>query len=235
MIVLRRLVIASCLVASLVSAGAARAAYNATLPVRHLSPEDAMQALFVRIAGLGDACTLEPHGSADPVTSGFRGTIHFACKADELSSKIKDALAAIDVAPPSQKFHVVVLAASRKEGSTPDLPPGEAKALADFKKVMTYKSFTFEAETMIASDKNVMTQLNDTYNLDFTVFKPAGSDVIDVKFQLTSLTPLPASNGGQQFRVYINTSFSIKVGETIVLGSSTSDQAARVVLVTAVP
>jgi hypothetical protein len=102
-------------------------------------------------------------------------------KEEDIGPKVVAELAAIDVAPPSSRFHVVVLLASRKDGPMPELPAGEAKALADFKRVMTYRSFTLDAETMIASDRNAMTQLNDSYGLEFALTKMAGSDVIDVR------------------------------------------------------
>ena len=134
--------------------------------------------------------------------------------------------------PATERFHVAVLSASRKEGTVPDLPPGEARALADFRKVMTYRSFTIEAETLLQCDRGAEARLGPYHvqlGMDWT--RKYG-DSIDVRtFQLRAAEAM----GAPSAPVYIETSFSIKRGETIVLGTSTTDQQARVVLVTALP
>jgi hypothetical protein len=137
----------------------------------------------------------------------------------------------------TERFHIAVLTASRKEGSTPELPPSEAKALADFRKVMTYRSFDVEAETLLQTDRGAEARLGTyTVLLSLDWSRPPG-ETIDVRtFQLRAATPqiIPAT-GAQNTPTYIETSFEIRRGETLVLGTSTTDQQARVVLVTLLP
>jgi hypothetical protein len=137
---------------------------------------------------------------------------------------------------PTERFHVAVLAASRKDGPVPALPPGEAKALADFQKVMSYKSFNVEAETLLQSDRGAEARLG-TYKVQLIMDNDRKTgDTIDVHaFSLRAAEAKPALNNTTVIDTYIETSFTIKRGETIVLGTSTTDQQARVVLVTALP
>ena len=135
--------------------------------------------------------------------------------------------------PTTERFHVAVMSASRKEGNAPELPPGEARALADFRKVMTtYRSFTVEAETLLQLDQSAQARLG-TYTVEFVLDRDrsAGDSINIHAFQLRAAEPIAAVGTP----TYIQTSFTIKRGETIVLGSSVTDQQARVVLVTALP
>jgi hypothetical protein len=66
----------------------------------------------------------------------------------------------------------------------------------------------------------------------------AGVDAIGVRrFQLRAAIPAASPGGGTQtyHPNHLDTSFEIKREETIVLGTSLTDQQARVVLVTALP
>ena len=135
--------------------------------------------------------------------------------------------------PTTERFHVAVMAASRKEGTVPELPPGEAKALADFRKVMTtYRSFAVEAETLLQLDSSAQARLG-SYSVEFVIDRDrSAGDTINIHgVQLRAAEPIAAVG----MPTYIQTSFTIKRGETIVLGTSTTDQQARVVLVTALP
>ena len=100
---------------------------------------------------------------------------------------------------------------------------------------MTYKSFQLEAESVVRSDHDASVQLNDTYNLEMLLgTSSAGDDTIDVRrFRLLSAHASSAANGAQSRATYVDTSFSMSRGETIVLGGSVTDQTARVILVTA--
>jgi len=208
-----------------------------TYPIRHLQPNDAIMALQVRVPQLHQDCHVTPSHASDPRSVGLRGVLTVTCNEDAIQEQIAQALAAIDVTPPTQRFHIAVLTASRKEGPVPDLPASEAKALADFKKVMTYRSFEIEAETVLQCDRDAQTQLNTDYALEL-VIQPdtvTGQSIDVRKFQLRAVNPQVAPTGQQTYPTYLETSFSIKKGETIVLGTSVTDQQARVVLVTALP
>jgi hypothetical protein len=214
----------------------ARAEVSRTYGIRHLDPGDAAMALQARIPGLRKDCHITPDMAHDTKTAGMKGVVIAECSSDAMFPKIEAALAAIDVTPPTQRFHVLVLEAMRNDGPTPDLPPSEAKALADFRKVMTYRSFRIEAETVLQSNDVVEAQLGSSYRLGMQLSPSGVGDVIDVRrFQLHAASPRSTPTGAQTTPTYIETSFSIKKGETIVVGTSVTDQQARVVLVTALP
>jgi hypothetical protein len=63
-----------------------------------------------------------------------------------------------------------------------------------------------------------------------------GGDTIEVRsFLLRNVDSHVSPAGEQSPTNHVETSFSIRKGETLVLGSSISDKQARVVLVTALP
>lgn len=221
--------------AALAPATTARAEFHFDYPIQHLAPNDAEMLLRVRLPELGDSCTVA--GQTAPGSALFKGVVMGTCKDDALKPKIEAALAAIDVAPPTQRFHVAVLGASRKEGPAPELMPSEAKALADFKKVMTYKSFHLDAEAVLNVAHGAEARMSDAYQLTMQVEpSTAGGGSIEVRaFQLRAAEPKQMPSGSAGFTTYVETSFSIMRGETVVLGASISDQEARVVLVTALP
>lgn len=207
-----------------------------TYPVRNLQPSDALMALRVKVPGVNQDCKVTVQEARDTKSAGIKGVLDIVCGDESNQSKIQPALDVIDAAPPTQQFHIAVLSASRKDGPMPELSPSEMKALNDFKKVMTYRSFTVEAETILASDRTATTQLNGSYEVEMGI-GPRSGDVIQVEaFQLRAASPEPLPGGkATYYRTYVQTSFAVKKGETVVLGASVSDQQARVVLVTALP
>jgi hypothetical protein len=206
-----------------------------TFSVRNLDPMDAISMVQVRVPNARAECRLMPQHTRDPRSSGAVGVILAECKSEAMFPKIEAAIAAIDVPPPTYRFHVALLSASRKDGAMPDLPPGEAKALNDFKKVMTYKSFKIEAETVLQGSREMQTTLNGEYRLEMGVDDSSTDSILVKPFQLQPVTPKLLSTGKQVSTTLIETSFNIMRGETIVLGTSISDQQAAVVLVTALP
>src|SRR5262245_43085245 len=163
----------------------ATVARGASYPVRHMQPNDALMALSARVPGMRQDCGTDARPAADPRSAGMIGMLFINCASDAIQSQVQAALAAIDVPPPTRTFHVVVLGASRKDGAQPELPPSELKALNDFKKVMTYKSFPLEAETVLQCDGDAQTQLGG-YMLELSINpNTSADDAIDVrKFQL---------------------------------------------------
>ena len=205
-------------------------------PIKNMEPTDALLALTGRVPELNDGdCRATSQRANDPRTAGIRGTIDVRCGSEATQSKIRAALEALDVPPPTHRFHVAVLQGSRKEGASPELPPSASKALDDFKKVMTFKSFQVEAETVLQSDRDAEAQLSN-YAVELSLDRNSGSpDVINVRVFKLRGAVLQTAGDKQYYPTFIETSFSIKKGETVVLGTSLSDQQARVVLVTALP
>jgi hypothetical protein len=230
------LIVMAILAAAAAAAGAAYAA-DASYPIRNLEPSDALMALNIRVPSLGQECKVTVTHAQDPSTAGLRGTLDVRCNNDAMLSKIQAAVQAIDVPLPTHRFHVVILGASREDGPSPELPPGESKALADFKKVMTYRSFRIEAETIVQSSREAQTQVNTGYIVELLINPTnSGGDTVEVRrFALRGVDPRVSPTGEQSHTSYVETSFSIRKGETLVLGSSISDKQARVVLVTALP
>jgi hypothetical protein len=207
-------------------------------PIRHLDPTDALMALTVRVPDISGDCRITPVQAKDPGSAGVRGFLEIQCSTKGNFAKIQAALEAIDAPPPTHRFHVAVLAASRNEGPMPDLSAGEQKALSDFKKVMTYKSFKTEAEAILQCDRESQSRISGGYLLELSINPyTGGGESIDVNsFRLRGATLQAApGGGGTNYENLIATSFSITRGETVVLGTTTSDQSARVVLVTALP
>ena len=204
-------------------------------PIRNLEPNDALLALTGRVPELNEDCRVTSQRANDPRTAGIRGTIEVKCGSEATQSKVRAALEAVDVPPATYRFHIAVLQGSRKEGPSPELPPSAGKALDDFKKVMTFKSFQVEAETILQSDRDAEAQLSN-YAVELSLDRNSGSgDVINVRaFKLRGAV-LQLLGDKNYYPTFIETSFSIKKGETVVLGTSLSDQQARVVLVTAMP
>src|SRR5262245_5713431 len=153
-----RLMNARTLVLPLVLISLAPSARAASYAVRYLDLNDALMALGTRIPELGQDCHVSPRRTSDPRTAGLAGVLAIARGAAGGQAKVAPALEAIDTPPPTYRFHVAVLQASRKEGTEPVLPPSELKALSDFKKVMTYRSFQVEAETIVQSDREAQAQ-----------------------------------------------------------------------------
>ncbi len=211
--------------------------FSAAYPVRFVHPRDAVGLLQARVPELNSDCKIDPQEALDPTTAGQRGVVRIGCSQDAVRAKIEQALTEIDVPPLTQKLHVVVLQASRKDGGTPALPGGELKALDDFRKVMTYKSFSLDGETVVQLTEEAKTQINDYYNLEIVVGSArAAVNAIEVRrFRLLSNVPQPAGKDTITYRTFFDTAFSVKRGETIVLGASSSAETARVVLVTALP
>jgi hypothetical protein len=227
-------------VASFISLAAAAptwGSFSATFPVRHVLPQDAVALIEVRVPDAAGRCSIVPKAFADPASAGQRGVLAVSCERDELRGKIVQALAEIDAPPPTQRFHVVILEASRKEGGVPALPASELKALEDFRKVMTYRSFRLDGETVVTLNEHAEMQVGGDYDLQLVV-TPAQGEVGSIavqRFRLLSRRPQTAATGQTGHPTLFDTAFSLKHGETVVLGASSSTETARVVLVTALP
>jgi hypothetical protein len=174
-----------------------------------------------------------------------------------IQEKIARALAKEDAFPQTQSFQVLLLAAGTKAGSSGlEIPANAQKALADLKGFLPFKNYQLlDAVWMRATqDRLVIGRVTRGGGADYqvrlrfrnlggpqerslfvdafslmeepSVPKPPAAD----KKEGEAVTPRPS-------RALIDTSFSLKEGETIVVGTSKVDGAdeALVVLLTAVP
>jgi hypothetical protein len=154
----------------------------------------------------------------------------------ETHAKLARVLAERDSAPPTQTFHLVLLAAGNKTGvPSPDLAPGAQKALDDMKGFLPFKSYR-------VVDTSLIRVIRDE-NVQARVLGPSGGNA--------SLMLRFSSGGADGKKLYVNTfnlsdeksgrllqtAFSMDVGETVVVGTSSvsgSDEA-LVTILTAVP
>jgi hypothetical protein len=168
--------------------------------------------------------------------------------------RIVRALGKADAAPITQSFQLLLLAASTHEGAgEPEVSPSAHRAIADLRGFLPYKGYKLLDSTWLRATQDrptegrVVGRGDQGYDVKLR-FRTTGNDQMFLdRFELGEepLTPRPASDAkkGEAAvaphapRDLISTSFSLKKGETIVVGTSKIDGSddALVVLLTAVP
>jgi hypothetical protein len=160
--------------------------------------------------------------------------------------RIAHALSTADAVPRTQVFQAVLLAASNRPGTAaPDLSPGAQKALADVRGFLPYKSYEPLDATLLRTTRDVEGRLLGRDGRQYSIwlhFKAVGApdskDLFIESFRLREEAALgkPGTPPRVQ-RDLISTSFGLKQGETIVVGTSKSEAGdeALVLLLTAVP
>jgi hypothetical protein len=168
--------------------------------------------------------------------------------------RIARALAKADAAPVTQSFQLLLLAAGAQPATGgPEVPEGARKALADLRGFLPYKGYQLLDSSWLRATQDKVTEARvigrqgSSYNVKLRFRTTGNGDLFVDAFNLTEepSTPRPASEakkGEAGFaphvpRELISTSFSLKKGETIVVGTSKIDGSdeALVVLLTAVP
>jgi hypothetical protein len=153
--------------------------------------------------------------------------------------RVARALLKADTAPPTQVFQAVLLAATDRSGvATPTLTPGAQKALADLRGLLPFKSYEQLDAVLLRTTNSVEGHLVGRDNRQYQVslrFVPAGApDSKELWVQGFSLDENITAKSLSPHRL-ISTSFSLKQGETIVVGTSSADDGkeALVLLLTA--
>jgi hypothetical protein len=162
--------------------------------------------------------------------------------------RIVRALVKADAAPHTQVFQAVLLAASNRPGvAPPELAPGAQKALDDIRGFLPFKSYepldAVWLRTTQAVDGRLVGRDGRSYavSLHFRAAgEPDGKDLFVDSFRLREEISFPSGKTGMPARPprdLISTSFGLKLGETIVVGTSKTDAGdeALVLLLTAVP
>ncbi len=184
--------------------------------------------------------------------SALKGFLEVRCDS-ATHERIARALAKADAAPLTQSFQLVLLAASTHGSDEPDVPPSAHRALADLRGFLPYKGYKLLDSSWLRATQDRVTngrvigRQDAAYRVKLR-FRITGIDQMFVDaFELNEepWTPRPASEAkkGEPVvaphapRDLISTSFSLKKGETIVVGTSKIDGSdeALVVLLTAVP
>lgn len=179
---------------------------------------------------------------------------HLAVEADNPThEKIARALAREDATPRTQNFQLLLLAASTKAGSAGlEVPANAQKALSDLKGFLPFKSYELldTAWVRATQDDGIQARLVGRQGASHIVqlrFRNAGTKedrslfVDGFNLRAEPFSP-PVPEGGEKqptrpARSLIETSFGLKEGETIVVGTSKIDggDEALVLLLTAVP
>lgn len=165
-----------------------------------------------------------------------------------VQEKIARALAREDRQPRTHGFQILLLTASLKPGGVgQDVPANVQKALSDLKGFLPYKSYEVLDTAWLSGtqDRGMSARLVDRQGAGYEVilqFHDTGSpedhtlfaDVFRLKAEAFKIPGSPETRPGGSL---IDTSFGVKEGETLVVGTSktTGSNEALVVLVTAVP
>ena len=167
--------------------------------------------------------------------------------------KIARALAKEDATPRTQRFQLLLMAASAKaNGSGSEVPANAQKALADLKGFLPFKSYELLDTAWVSAtqDRNADAHMVGRKGQNFriamrfrNVGSPADHSLFVDAFQL-AVEPYATEPEGPDGkpehhpgRELIDTTFGLKEGETLVVGTSKVDgvDEALVVLLTAVP
>ena len=188
--------------------------------------------------------------SLNPSDSKLKG--YLGVRADPaVLEKISRALAKADGNPRDQSFQLLLLAAGGKARSGgPEIPANVQKALADLKSFLPFKGYELLDSTWMRATQDRVTEARligrdgASYNATLVFRAPSSGDLFVDGFRLKAEPFTPTSPGGvkearntRPGRDLIQTTFGIKTGETVVVGTSRvgdSDEA-LVVLLTAVP
>jgi len=159
--------------------------------------------------------------------------------------RITRALAKADAAPLTQSFQLLLLAAStHKAAGEPEMPASAQKALADLRGFLPYKDYKLLDSSWLRATQDRVTNgrvvgRQDTAYRVKLRFRITGNDQMFVDaFELNEEPSGPRPGVAPHApRDLISTTFSLKKGETIVVGTSKVDGSdeALVVLLTAVP
>jgi hypothetical protein len=146
----------------------------------------------------------------------------------------------------TQLFQVILLrgATSGSEELT-GLPKNAEKAVKDVRDFLPFKSYKLLDSALLRIDESGKTQLEgippQQYEVFFAFRPMAGNKLSIWTFRLVAVkpkgsTPLPSGVAPEAERALIDTSFTVDLGETIVVGSSKlGGSEALVVLFTALP
>jgi hypothetical protein len=164
-----------------------------------------------------------------------------------VQEKIARALAREDLQPRTHGFQILLLAASLKPGSGGvEVPANVQKALADLKGFLPYKGYEVLDTAWLSGtqERDMGARLVDHQGAGYQIelrFHDTGSAAdrslfVDAFRLKADPFKLPGSPEMRPGGILIDTSFGVKEGETIVVGTSktTGSNEALVVLVTAV-
>ncbi len=174
---------------------------------------------------------------------GSEGFVEFT-GTEEQQATLAAELEARDVPPPTQIFQVHVLRAKTQPQKLPPLPENAVRALTDLMQLLPYQGFELvdsgllrtsgEGELFLGSDRRYQALLK--FDGD-----PESGKSFEISFRLQAEKLVPGGPGEEPVVAgmvsLLGTTFSMKVGETVVVGTSklNGGSKALVVLLSAAP
>lgn len=153
----------------------------------------------------------------------------------EIQDRVRAVLRTYDVPARTRAFQVLLLEASRQASPAPDLPAGALRALEDLRQLFPYKGYKLLQSALVRLSEEGSVDVGGGYRLDLRIRgqREADAPIIVERFQL--LRSVVHADGKPGIEPWIQTSFSMRPAETVVVGTSKLDggDAALVVLVTA--
>jgi hypothetical protein len=204
--------------------------YSSRYDIRYLSVHTA-ESLVWDLCPQKDACLVRGLANANG-----RGAVLDVNADHETHARIAKALADRDSAPPTQVFQLVLLAAGNKSnGPAPTLSAGAQKALDDMKKFLPFTNYRMldTALLRVTQDDVAQAQVAGFAVHPYKVAMRFRAGGADGKSLFIDGFGLDEPNGHD----LIQTSFSMNVGETVVVGTSSvgGGQEALVAILTALP
>lgn len=171
----------------------------------------------------------------------FKGKNWFTFFTDPATqAKIESEMVRIDVPAPSLNFRIALLLAQEEQGTDPKLPAGERGALEDLKQFLPYKGYRLLDAGWIRSQQRANLRLGSdpAFQMSMVVdrdFTGLGTEIRVERFELQLLESVDRQDGAYHSQNLIGSSFTMQVGETVVVGTSklNGDHEALIVLLTA--
>jgi hypothetical protein len=164
----------------------------------------------------------------------------------DMQEKIAALLEEHDVAPPTFNLRVILLVADNTQRPEPELSASEARALADVRQFLPYKGYRLLESGWVRTKNQAEVRLGKDplylAHVDIRGERSPGDRSIPVRrFSLTTEEPVPEMGDPEAPKVgfrsleILSTSFTMNIGETVVVGTSklNGDDEALVVLLTA--
>ena len=206
------------------------ATFDSRYDIRYLSVHTA-ESLVWDLCPRKDACVVKGLANGNG-----RGAVLEVRADHETHARIAKALAERDSAPPTQVFQLVLLAAGNKpNGPAPTLSEGAQKALDDTRKFLPFTHYRMldTALLRVTQDDVAQAQISGLNASRYKVAMRFRAGGADGKALFVDGFGLDESNE----RDLIQTSFSMNVGETVVVGTSSvgGGQDSLVAILTALP
>jgi len=157
--------------------------------------------------------------------------------------KIAEVLANADAAPHTQPFQLVLLVADQQPGDPPTLSKNAQKALDDLRGFLPYKGYHLLDTAWLRTTGMVRARLVGKDGISYSVRlycrgigAEGGKDLYVRDFDVNEESSSAIQKENRGPRSILSTSFGLKVGETLVVGTSKLDGGdALVFLLTALP